>query len=154
VEARRAKAHGLDTDWVTINLDAALADSANPIYFDAQTMGWTAGAVKKAVAAGKRTYSEKLRRLSPLSRLATCTRPLTPPTSKKGNVKDKLCSLVSSRRSTTRALYRDSLRQGRIRILAVSPAPPPLPLNDPRGAIARRMTEVSSSTCSVTGARW
>jgi len=43
----------------TMDLDAALADPANRIYFDAQTTGRRAGAVKKAIAAGKDVYCEK-----------------------------------------------------------------------------------------------
>ncbi len=43
----------------TTNLDEALADPNNIIYFDAQTTGRRAGAIKKAVAAGKHIYCEK-----------------------------------------------------------------------------------------------
>mgnify|MGYP005841210065 CR=1 FL=1 len=41
------------------DLDAELANPANTIYFDAQTTGRRADAVKKAVAAGKHVYCEK-----------------------------------------------------------------------------------------------
>jgi len=44
--------------WTT-DLEAALADPANTIYFDAQTTGRRAAAVKKAIAAGKHVYCEK-----------------------------------------------------------------------------------------------
>ncbi len=44
--------------WTT-DLDAALADPKNIIYFDAQTTGRRAAAVKKAVALGKHVYCEK-----------------------------------------------------------------------------------------------
>ena len=43
----------------TTDLDAALADSANVIYFDAQTTGRRFEAVAKAIAAGKHIYCEK-----------------------------------------------------------------------------------------------
>ena len=43
----------------TTDLDAALADGANTIYFDAQTTGRRFDGVKKAVAAGKHVYCEK-----------------------------------------------------------------------------------------------
>src|SRR5436190_12430592 len=41
------------------DLESALADSRNLIYFDAQTTGRRADAVKKAIAAGKHVYCEK-----------------------------------------------------------------------------------------------
>lgn len=41
------------------DLEAALADPANVIYFDAQTTGRRVGAVKQAIAAGKHIYCEK-----------------------------------------------------------------------------------------------
>jgi predicted dehydrogenase len=43
----------------TTNLDQALADPNNIIYFDAQTTGRRAEAVRKAVKAGKHIYCEK-----------------------------------------------------------------------------------------------
>jgi predicted dehydrogenase len=43
----------------TTDLDAALADSGNVIYFDAQTTGRRFEAVAKAIAAGKHIYCEK-----------------------------------------------------------------------------------------------
>ncbi len=44
---------------VTTDLDNVLSDSAYSVYFDAQTTGRRAEAVKKAVAAGKHIYCEK-----------------------------------------------------------------------------------------------
>jgi predicted dehydrogenase len=44
---------------MTTNLDEALADPNNTIYFDSQTTGRRADAVKKAVKAGKHIYCEK-----------------------------------------------------------------------------------------------
>ena len=44
--------------WTT-DLDAALADPANSIYFDAQTTDRRAAAAKSAIAAGKHVYCEK-----------------------------------------------------------------------------------------------
>jgi len=44
--------------WTT-DLDAALSDAGYSIYFDAQTTAARAGAVKKAIAAGKHVYCEK-----------------------------------------------------------------------------------------------
>ncbi|MDQ3625288.1 MAG: Gfo/Idh/MocA family oxidoreductase [Verrucomicrobiota bacterium] len=43
----------------TTDLDAALADPKNTIYFDAQTTGRRFDAVSKAIAAGKHVYCEK-----------------------------------------------------------------------------------------------
>jgi predicted dehydrogenase len=44
---------------MSTDLDSALADQDNIIYFDAQTTGRRADAVKKAVKAGKHIYCEK-----------------------------------------------------------------------------------------------
>jgi predicted dehydrogenase len=44
---------------MSTRLDEALADKHDVIYFDAQITGQRAGAVKKAVAAGKHIYCEK-----------------------------------------------------------------------------------------------
>ncbi len=44
---------------ITTNLDEVLADPDYSIYFDAQTTGRRADAVRKAVAAGKHIYCEK-----------------------------------------------------------------------------------------------
>ena len=52
-----AKAEAIER--VTVDLDAALADPYNTVYFDAQTTGRRADAVKKAIAAGKHVYCEK-----------------------------------------------------------------------------------------------
>jgi predicted dehydrogenase len=52
-----AETHGLDR-WTT-DLDAALADPAYEIYFDAQLTSVRADSVKAAIAAGKHVYSEK-----------------------------------------------------------------------------------------------
>ncbi|MDA2927949.1 Gfo/Idh/MocA family oxidoreductase, partial [Acidobacteria bacterium AH-259-G07] len=48
---------GLDR-WTT-NLEEALADPNNLIYFDSQTTKLRAASVKKAIAAGKHIYCEK-----------------------------------------------------------------------------------------------
>ena len=52
-----ARAQGIDR--VTTDLDAALANQEDTVYFDAQTTGRRADAVKKAIAAGKHVYCEK-----------------------------------------------------------------------------------------------
>ena len=44
---------------ITTDLDAALSDSRYSVYFDAQTTGRRADAVRKAVKAGKHIYCEK-----------------------------------------------------------------------------------------------
>ncbi len=44
--------------WTT-DLDAALADKTNTVYFDAQTTGRRFEGVQKAIAAGKHVYCEK-----------------------------------------------------------------------------------------------
>ena len=55
---RRLSAMGGNVPWTT-DLDTALSDPACTVYFDAQTTGRRAEAVKKAVAAGKHVYCEK-----------------------------------------------------------------------------------------------
>jgi predicted dehydrogenase len=55
---QRLAAMGEGVRWTT-DLDAALRDPACSVYFDAQTTGRRAEAVKKAVAAGKHVYCEK-----------------------------------------------------------------------------------------------
>jgi predicted dehydrogenase len=52
-----AGAHGL-TRWTT-DLDAALSDPANEVFFDASTTPLRMGFVRKAIAAGKAVYCEK-----------------------------------------------------------------------------------------------
>ncbi|MBN2580773.1 MAG: Gfo/Idh/MocA family oxidoreductase [Pirellulales bacterium] len=54
---RLAAASGV-AKWTT-NLDQALADPQNHVYFDAQTTDRRVEAVKKALAAGKHVYCEK-----------------------------------------------------------------------------------------------
>ncbi len=55
--AALAEAHGLER-WTT-DLDAALADPAFPVYFDAQLTSARPPAVEAAIAAGKHVYCEK-----------------------------------------------------------------------------------------------
>jgi predicted dehydrogenase len=59
-EAKLAQLAAMDEGvrWTT-NLDAELAKPENTIYFDSQTTGRRAAAVKKAIAAGKHVYCEK-----------------------------------------------------------------------------------------------
>ncbi len=59
-EAKLRKLAAMDEGvrWTT-DLDAELAKPENIIYFDAQTTGRRAAAVKKAIAAGKHVYCEK-----------------------------------------------------------------------------------------------
>lgn len=59
-EAKLSKLAAMDEGvrWTT-DLEAELANPANQIYFDAQTTGRRAEAVKRAVAAGKHVYCEK-----------------------------------------------------------------------------------------------
>jgi predicted dehydrogenase len=59
-EAKLAQLATMDEGvrWTT-DLDAELAKPENLIYFDSQTTGRRAGAVKKAIAAGKHVYCEK-----------------------------------------------------------------------------------------------
>jgi len=52
-----AKTHGVE-HWTT-DLDAALADPAYAIFFDAAATHQRAGVLAKAIAAGKHVYSEK-----------------------------------------------------------------------------------------------
>jgi predicted dehydrogenase len=55
--AALAKANG-DLRWTT-DLDAALADPGNDIYFDSASTGLRAALVRKAIDAGKHVYVEK-----------------------------------------------------------------------------------------------
>ncbi len=52
-----AAAHGVDS-WTT-DLDAALGDSKNEIYFDSQLTSRRPAAILRAIAAGKAIYTEK-----------------------------------------------------------------------------------------------
>jgi len=69
-EAKLAQlaAMGEGIRWTT-DLDKELADPKNTIYFDAQTTGRRAEAVKKAIAAGKHVYCEKPTAVSTASAL-------------------------------------------------------------------------------------
>ncbi|NAP00074.1 gfo/Idh/MocA family oxidoreductase, partial [Halomonas sp. MG34] len=69
-----AASHGI-TRWTT-NLEEALADDYNQIYFDSQTTVRRAEGIRKAIAAGKHIYCEKptatnLEEAIKLSELAT-----------------------------------------------------------------------------------
>ena len=55
--AEVARTYGV-ADW-TDDVDAALADAAFPVFFDAAATGGRLALLKKAVAAGKHIYSEK-----------------------------------------------------------------------------------------------
>ncbi|MEN3359704.1 MAG: hypothetical protein V7637_3686 [Mycobacteriales bacterium] len=55
--AEIASAHGIAA--YTTDLDAALADEAATVYFDAQTTGGRKKAILSAIAAGKHVYTEK-----------------------------------------------------------------------------------------------
>jgi len=55
--ARLARAHGIDR-WTT-DLDAALADPKDTVFFDAASTQLRAGLLEKAIAAGKHVYCEK-----------------------------------------------------------------------------------------------
>ncbi|MDR0352744.1 MAG: Gfo/Idh/MocA family oxidoreductase [Opitutaceae bacterium] len=57
--AALARAHGIDASRVSTDLDAALRDPANQIYFDSQTTDRRAEGVRKAIAAQKAIYCEK-----------------------------------------------------------------------------------------------
>jgi predicted dehydrogenase len=59
-EAKLAQLAAMDEGvrWTT-DLDSELANPANLIYFDSQTTGRRASAVKKAIALGKHVYCEK-----------------------------------------------------------------------------------------------
>jgi len=52
-----ARTHGVSR-WST-DLDAALADKADTVYFDSASTGLRAALIKKAIAAGKHIYTEK-----------------------------------------------------------------------------------------------
>jgi predicted dehydrogenase len=69
-EAKLAELAAMDEGvrWTT-DLCAALADPANSVYFDAQTTGRRADAVKQAISAGKHVYCEKPTAVSTASAL-------------------------------------------------------------------------------------
>ncbi|HET9337535.1 MAG TPA: Gfo/Idh/MocA family oxidoreductase [Casimicrobiaceae bacterium] len=52
-----AKAHGVER--VSVDLDAALADPGDTLYFDAASTGLRPDLIRKAIAAGKHVYTEK-----------------------------------------------------------------------------------------------
>jgi predicted dehydrogenase len=52
-----AKAHGIGR--VSVDLDAALADPDDTLYFDAASTGLRPDLIRKAIAAGKHVYTEK-----------------------------------------------------------------------------------------------
>lgn len=74
---------------MSTDLDGALKDPANIIYFDAQTTGRRADAVKKAIKAGKHIYCEKPIAVSTESALELFTL-CTKAGLKNGVVQDKL----------------------------------------------------------------
>ena len=65
-----AQAHGVER-WTT-DLDAALADKDDAIYFDSASTGLRPALIRKAIAAGKHIYTEKP--VAPTRR--RCARPL------------------------------------------------------------------------------
>ena len=52
-----AQAHGIER-WTT-DVDAALADRRDTVYFDAASTGQRAALIRRAIAAGKHVYTEK-----------------------------------------------------------------------------------------------
>jgi predicted dehydrogenase len=82
-----AQAHGLAR--VTNQLDAALQDPANQIYFDAQTTERRADGVRQAIAARKAVYCEKPTAVDTATALALY-RECTAAGVKNGVVQDKL----------------------------------------------------------------
>ena len=82
-----AQAHGLAR--VTNQLDAALQDPANQIYFDAQTTERRADGVRRAIAARKAVYCEKPTAVDTATALALY-RECTAAGLKNGVVQDKL----------------------------------------------------------------
>ncbi|MGH7947501.1 MAG: Gfo/Idh/MocA family protein, partial [Opitutaceae bacterium] len=73
----------------TTNLDSALADSANQIYFDATLTGQRPNGVRKAIAAGKHIYCEKPTATTSKEALALAQE-VTAAGLKNGVVQDKL----------------------------------------------------------------
>jgi predicted dehydrogenase len=69
-EAKLSQLAAMDAGvkWTT-DLDAAMSDPGNTIYFDSQTTGRRAAAVKQAVALGKHVYCEKPTAVSTASAL-------------------------------------------------------------------------------------
>ncbi|MDA0634239.1 Gfo/Idh/MocA family oxidoreductase [Nonomuraea sp. MCN248] len=85
--ARLAAAHGIPDH--TTDLDAALADDGNLIYFDAQVTSARVKAVLKAVDAGKHVYAEKPTAES-VQEAVTLAQAATAKGVKNGVVQDKL----------------------------------------------------------------
>lgn len=82
-----ARRYGIDR-WTT-NLDEALANEDDTIYFDAQTTNMRAGAIKKAIAAGRHIFCEKPTAVS-LDEAVELARLATDAGVKNGVVQDKL----------------------------------------------------------------
>ncbi|MBP1621495.1 MAG: oxidoreductase [Acidobacteria bacterium] len=121
-----AKANGV-ARWTT-DLDAALADPGDAVYFDSASTGLRPGLIRRAIAAGKHIYTEKP--VAPtLAEAVGLHRAAQAAGVKHGVVQDKLWlpGLLKLRATGSR-------RSGR------------------RGTTARRTTAGSSSTCCATGA--
>jgi predicted dehydrogenase len=129
-----AAAHGV-ARWTT-DLDAALADKNDALYFDSASTGLRPKLIMKAIAAGKHIYTEKpvaptLREALDLYRAAKAAG------IKHGVVQDKLWlpGLLKMKMLVDSGFFG--------RILSVRRGRP--------GTIARKTTAASSSTCSATG---
>jgi predicted dehydrogenase len=145
LEALSAAAGG--ARWTT-NLDEALADASNSIYFDAQTTDRRAVAVRQAIAAGKHIYCEKpaansvadAYELYQLAKKAGV---------KHGVVQDKLWMPGMLKL----AALRDQGFFGRVENLDIGFSRAiRCPRNGRRGIIARKMAAESLWICCATGA--
>ena len=146
-----ATAQGIER--VTTDLDATLADPYNIIYFDAQTTGRRADAVKKAIAAGKHVYCEKPTAVSTESAYELYEIAKKAGV-KNGVVQDKLWlpGLVKLRTLIDSGFFGEILPCAGSSATGCSRARRPWSRNARAGIIARKTTAASSWICSATGA--
>ncbi len=150
-----AKKHGVER-WST-DLDAALEEKGDTVFFDAASTQLRPKLLKKAIAAGKHIYCEK-----PVSTTLAEAKDLYAAAKKArikhGVVQDKLWlpGLLKLKKLRERGLLRqDPLGARRIRLLGVRRRPAEGSTRGPAPLLelsTSRTAAASSSTCCATGA--